>query len=148
VTERVLEHGIVFDPTEKRTSEEFRDAADINTVLGRWRGQGIPAPVSGLQPVYGDFTDVGDYLTAVNRVKAAEDAFMQLPARLRQRVGNDPGRFLEYALDPVNRDELVNLGLAEPPVRVASPAARVAESPPPAAPPEPGSGEGEPPQTN
>ena len=43
-----------------------------------------------------------------------QKAFDALPAELRERFENDPGKFVEFCLDPKNKDEAVELGLAVP----------------------------------
>lgn len=45
----------------------------------------------------------------------AEEAFLKLPAKVRDQFGNDPARLVEAALDPSKRDLLVSLGIVENP---------------------------------
>ena len=42
----------------------------------------------------------------------AEEAFNAMPAEVRDRFQNDPGRFLEFANDASNYDEALKMGLA------------------------------------
>lgn len=96
-----------------RSRPEFKDECDVNKIVGRYRTTGFLPQRSG-QPVYGDFTNVDDYQTALEKVRRAQEAFMSLPARLRARVDNDPGKFVAWATDPANVDELRELGLVPP----------------------------------
>ena len=41
----------------------------------------------------------------------AQDMFESLPADIRTKFGNDPGRFLDFVEDPQNEEELIELGL-------------------------------------
>lgn len=120
------------DPT--RTQQHFRDEVDINTIVERFGLTGeLPSDVR--VPVNGDFTEaVTDYQTALNLVIQADDAFMQLPAAVRERFANDPGRLVEFVSDDANREEARKLGLLVPEKAPPEPmAVRVVPEPAPAA---------------
>ena len=50
----------------------------------------------------------------MNVVRAADENFMRLDARVRSRFNNSPQKFLEFFADPENREEAVRLGLVLP----------------------------------
>lgn len=114
-----LDSGIRFDGPG-RTQQQFRDECDINVIVRRFGVTGaLPVPSARL-PSYGDFSQVTDFQTAMNQVLEARAAFMDLPARTRERFANDPGRLLAFLADESNRDEAVRLGLvAAPPAEPA-----------------------------
>lgn len=93
-----------------RTQQHFKDECDINTILERFNVTG-QLPVAGLSPEYGDFSGITDYQSALNAVMAAQDSFLELPAKVRARFDNDPALFVEFASDEANRDELKAMGL-------------------------------------
>lgn len=93
-----------------RTQQSFRDECDINNILRNFNVTG-QLPVGSVQPQYGDFSGVTDYQSALNAVMAAQDSFLQLPAKLRARFDNDPALFVEFASDEANKDEMRALGL-------------------------------------
>jgi phage internal scaffolding protein len=101
--------------------QHFKEECDINTILERFNITGM-LPQSSLSPRYGDFTGIGDYHTALNRVIAAQDEFEALPAPLRARFDNDPAKLIEFLNDESNRPEAEELGL------VAKAAAEVVEA--------------------
>jgi len=70
-------------------------------------------PESPLSPRYGDFTGIGDYHTALNRVIAAQDEFEALPAQIRARFNNDPAELIAFLDDDNNRPEAESLGLVD-----------------------------------
>lgn len=121
---------------ESFVQQQFREDADINTIVRRFGlTQALPADVGA--GVYGDFTGISDYESAVEMVAQAREAFMRLPAELRDRFGNDVGRLVAYA------DGIADGGVlqddffppAEPVVEpVPAPAAPPAPSPAPPAP--------------
>lgn len=119
---------------ESLTKQSFADECDINRILERFAITGhVPENVRA--PSYGDFVDIPSYQDALNAVIEAERSFMQMPANVRARFGNDAHAFVEFCSDPANLDEMRRLGLAvqavTPPATVA-PAAEgegVAQSP-------------------
>lgn len=99
---------------ESLAVQSQKEEADINVIVRRFGVTGeLP---QGLKvPRYGDFIDtVTDYRTALDLVMEADKAFMALPAEVRQRFGNDPGKFLDFVEDPANLEELRKMGLAVP----------------------------------
>lgn len=126
---------------ESRTKQSDALATDVNAIVKRWISTGV-VPVSGRRPTYGDFSNVDDYLTAMNKVRAAEAEFQALPAHIRKYVDNDAGEFLRLVYDPARRGELEELGLVEQQAPEAAPPADVpaaaVETPP--APEPPGEG--------
>ncbi|QXP08295.1 MAG: internal scaffolding protein [Arizlama microvirus] len=97
--------------TQKADASE----TDINVIMAKYQKTGqLPKVLT--TPLFGDFTNAPDYREAVEAVNAANEAFMEIPAKIRMRFGNDPGEFMKFASDPANRDELSKLGLTrEPP---------------------------------
>lgn len=94
-----------------KTKQQFKDECDINTIMRKFEKTGVLPPLSR-QGMYGDFTTIPDYQTACDMVIAADSQFMKLSSRIRERFQNDPGKFLKFATDPANAEEMVRLGLA------------------------------------
>jgi len=92
--------------------QHFKEECDINTILQKFSITGM-LPDAPLSPRYGDFTGIGDYHTALNRVIAAQDEFEALPAQIRARFDNDPSKLIEFLENSENRPEAEELGLVE-----------------------------------
>ena len=117
-----VKNPITYDPDENsdrsklvftrpsRTQQSFRDECDINNILRQFNVTG-ELPIGSLQPQYGDFSGITDYQSALNAVMAAQDSFLQLPAKLRAKFDNDPALFVEFASNEANKDEMKALGL-------------------------------------
>lgn len=106
--------------------QQFADEVDVNTIVRRF---GLAEPPVVAQGVYGDFTGITDYESAVAAVETAQANFMRLPAAARDKFGNDPARFLDYAMR-VGEDELIAFcGLVPAP---AAPVPPLAAAPAPA----------------
>jgi phage internal scaffolding protein len=92
--------------------QHYKEECDINTILEKFNISGM-LPENPLSPRYGDFTGIGDYHTALNRVIAAQDEFEALPAQIRARFDNDPAQLIEFLENSDNRPEAESLGLVE-----------------------------------
>lgn len=97
-------------PEPTLTQQQFKDETDINVIVERFGVTG-QLPDAIIPPTYGDYTNVPDFQTALNVVLQAEEAFMELPAKIRQRFGNDPQQYLEFCEDGSNREEAKRLGI-------------------------------------
>lgn len=97
------------------TQAQFKKECDINAIMKRYRSTGIP-PALRKGGVYGDFSNVGDYREALEKVENAREDFGSLPAEIRSRFRNDPGELIAFLSNTANRDEAVKLGLVEPKV--------------------------------
>jgi phage internal scaffolding protein len=95
------------------TQQQFKEEADINTIVDRFMKSGVlPTPVN--MPQFVDYEGVFDFQTAMNAVRAADENFMRMDAKIRARFNNSPQEFLEFFADANNKDEAIRLGLAIP----------------------------------
>lgn len=99
---------------ESLTQQGDAAEADINVIMKRYGGNanGLPAVIG--QALSGDFTNVGDYRSMVETIQAADAAFQLIPADIRGRFLNDPQKFIEFATNKDNLEELRKMGLAPP----------------------------------
>lgn len=100
---------------ESLTVQSQAEEADINTIVRRFGITGH-MPVGVRVPSYGDFEVVDDYRSALHALREAEESFAKMPADVRSRFDNDPGRFVEFCSDVDNLAEMRKLGLAVPEV--------------------------------
>lgn len=114
------------EPSRTRQSE--RDKCDVNKIMARYEKTGM-IPVDQRQAFFADVSTMGDYRTALDNVRRANEFFMSLPAKVRSRFENDAAAFLDFVSDPGNRGELVELGLVEPVEAPEAPAAPVEPEP-------------------
>lgn len=111
-------------PEPTMAQQHFQEECDINTIVDRFK-IGIPLPENVRAPMWGDFTGLTDFRQALDAVAAAEDSFMQMPAKVRSRFGNDPAEFVDFCSNPLNRDEMRALGLIVEPPATPPPASGV-----------------------
>lgn len=97
---------------QTHVQQNLRDETDINRIMSKYRKTGVLTHVSSAVGQYGDFSDVPDYKTGLERIYGAQDLFMSLPATIRDRFNNDPAKFIEFTTDEKNIDELRSMGLA------------------------------------
>lgn len=96
--------------TEGGAKQSFKDECDINVILKRF-GIGYEIPVGLEVPTSGDFTGINDFHSAMNAVVQARETFEQLPAHLRARFDNDPGKFVDFTTNEDNREQMLDMGL-------------------------------------
>lgn len=104
------ETGLLCDDPSMAIQSAAEDA-DINTIVRRFGLTGeLPGDIK--MPQSGDYAGVGDFQSAMNVVRAAQEEFLRVPAEVRARFSHDPQLFSEFFNDPVNQDEAIRLGLA------------------------------------
>lgn len=96
------------------TIQSEKDSCDINLIVAKYAKSGIMGNWRTDQPMYGDFSSSTDFHDSFARIQQAEDSFMQLPANIRTRFENDPGKLIDFLSDVKNRDEAIALGLVNP----------------------------------
>lgn len=112
-----------------RTDQSFAEEVDINTIVERFGLTG-ELPENLVMPRDGDFTNALDYQQSLNLIIQANQAFLELPAQIRARFGNNAEDFVAFASDPGNLDECRKLGLADPvPLPQEPPLVRIAVDP-------------------
>lgn len=99
--------------TPGRTKQSHKDECDINYIMARFNKTGQLPDMIKRNPQYGDFSNPLTYQESQNVVIHAQTQFASLSAKVRERFGNNPQKFLEFAVDPKNGEEMVRLGLAK-----------------------------------
>lgn len=85
-----------FTGSESLVQQHLRDEVDINTIMRRF-GLTRELPLGPASGVYGDFTGISDFQSALDRIEGARDRFMALPPDVRERFDNDPGKLIAMA---------------------------------------------------
>lgn len=106
----------IYSSGVSRTQQHMKDECDINKIMARVRRGSAITHINNRVPMYGDFTKMPSYKDALNVVINARNAFMALPALVRERFHNDPHELISFVQDPSNKDEAIRLGLVNPPL--------------------------------
>lgn len=110
-----------FDTGAKSlVQQHFQDEVNINTIVRRF-GLTRATPVGVGEGVYGDFTEISDYESAVEKVERARSSFMKLPAGVRERVHNDPGELIRLSQELTEEEFLGRFRAGEVVEPVVSP---------------------------
>lgn len=92
------------------TEQMHAKSCDINYIVAQFQKTGVlPQPTK--IPVYSDNTDQPDLIQAFYTVQEAELAFLELPARVRKLMDNDPRNLESFMVNPENSDILKKHGL-------------------------------------
>lgn len=99
------------------TKQYFADETDINLIMKRYEQTGAidPLLINQREAIFGDFSGEWEFSILQNKVVAAREAFMTLPANVRSRFHNNPAELIEFFADPANTEEAIKLGLANAP---------------------------------
>lgn len=122
--------AVEFDPDSSLTHQSFKEECDINTIMRRFAVTG-ELPENIRVPQYQEFDGVFDFQTAMNLVRASQEAFEAMPATVRDRFNNDPARFMDFVNDADNYDEALKMGIVNPrPKPVETPDSAPESAPP------------------
>lgn len=94
---------------KSRTQQHFKPEQDINAIVARAQKTGFLAPAGN--PLYADVSNLPDFQSAKNQIIRANDQFMTLNPRIRERFDNDPARMIAWLKDPANQREAIRMGL-------------------------------------
>lgn len=109
--------ALYFDPSDDFTVQSEKDNCDINFILSQYPAEHVfqdprLLPGAGVEI---DLTGLPTYQEAMNVVVQANHAFASLPAEVRERFSNDPGKFLAAWDDPKLEAEMIRLGVRAAP---------------------------------
>lgn len=93
------------------TKQDQSPQCDINTILANYARTGVLTHTNRAEPLYIDAPRVEGLQEALALVRDAEDAFMQLPAAVREEFGNDALALLGALEDPAQHARLEELGV-------------------------------------
>lgn len=95
------------------TQQHHAKDADIRNIIRQYDKTGLIGNVNKSVARYGDYSEINEYRDALDIVNSANESFAEIPADIREKFNNDAGAFFEFATNPKNHQEMVNLGLAE-----------------------------------
>lgn len=96
---------------ESLTQQHFSEDAEINNIIAFHDRNGIIKNVQQGIANYGDYSEVHEYREALDLIRQADEDFMKLPSSVRRQFNNNAGDFFEFAGNPENQSELVEMGL-------------------------------------
>jgi phage internal scaffolding protein len=96
------------------TKQSFAQESNINFIIAKYRQTGLLEHVAEHKGQYGEHQNI-DYHEALNAIRKAEAMFDSIPADIRKRFDNDPGKFVDHVMDPKNQESVYEMGLAERP---------------------------------
>ncbi|QXP08371.1 MAG: internal scaffolding protein [Arizlama microvirus] len=102
---------VTYPPS--RTKQSHLAECDINNIVKQFSVTGMVTHINAkaMQGAYVDLPDELDFQAAQNTVIEGQKAFATLPAKVRERFGNEPAGFLAFMSDEKNRPEAIELGL-------------------------------------
>lgn len=96
-----------------RTSQEFKDAADINNIVATWTRSGVCPNVNVKEPLFVDCTQNKSFQDQLQSHIDAQNAFMTLDPKVRKQFDNSYVNLMDFLAKEENRDEAIRLGLID-----------------------------------
>lgn len=94
-----------------KTQQQFANEVNINEIMAKAK-RGIMPEFKQSQPVYADVSgEEYDFQVAQNIIVQANQMFLELPEKIRERFNNDPAKLLDFVNNPDNKAEAEVLGL-------------------------------------
>ena len=103
---------------ESLTQQSHAQAADVRNIIKQYDRTGLIANVNKGIAQYGDYSEINEYAEALNMVSEANESFATLPSHIREQFNNNAGLFFEFATNPKNKEEMIEMGLAKAPMKV------------------------------
>lgn len=97
------------------TKQSMKDETDINNIMKRYKAGGMISHVQNRSPVYMDVSQIVDYRTAIEQVRATEEFFQGLPATVRREFEDDAAAFLDFVSNPANKQTAEEMGVIPKP---------------------------------
>jgi phage internal scaffolding protein len=98
------------------TKQSHKAECDVNTILKKYEKTGVINHVNNVAPTYGNFLNIEEYQTSLNKIGMAEESFDALPAKIRKKFQNNPANLIEFLSKEENKKEALELGLLNKPV--------------------------------
>lgn len=98
-----------FCRDKSRTQQNTREEADINAILKKFGVGNVAAHLAQMPPSFLDVPETMDMHTVLEIHRAADEAFMALPADTREKFGNDLARYVSYVDDRLKAKDLNSL---------------------------------------
>jgi phage internal scaffolding protein len=97
---------------ESLTQQHFSQEHEINNIIAYHDRTGIIKNVQQGVAQYGDYSEVNEYRESLDMIREADENFMKLPSNIRRRFNNNAGDFFEFATNPENQEQMIEMGLA------------------------------------
>jgi len=104
--------GISFPLEEGKTIQSFLEETDINKIVEKYQQTGALDHVNRRLPEYG-FATGDSFNESMNIIVKAKEMFEELPSSIRNKMDNDPAKFLDFVQNPENAEKMVEMGLSQ-----------------------------------
>lgn len=104
------ETGLSFEGTESLTDQSFKNDCDINIIMKNFAKTGVLPQQTNLGD-YIDATEIPTLEQAFDISRRASEAFLSLPAEVRNLINHDPSQLEKIVSNPEYRDILKKHGV-------------------------------------
>lgn len=121
--------GITFVEPSLTIQSEFKSTT-VDYYLQRYSATGLLGdPNRAVQAQFGDFSELQDFQTSQNLIARTKEQFDSLPSGLRAQFDHNVNTYVEFLLDPANKEKAIELGLMNPEKKAVEPEVQVPVQP-------------------
>ncbi len=110
------QYGVAYAPVdvsgESRTKQSMKKECDVNRIVASFQKTGLITHLAEGYPIFADVSELGDYRSVIEQVRAVDKYFAGLPAAVRTAFGNDASNFMDYLESGATVEELEKAGLS------------------------------------
>lgn len=104
--------AIDFSGEQTLTEQHHLNQCSMKKIMERYQRSGIIDHLNQYQGTYADFSNTPEYQEAQNIIAAANSMFETVPAQIRDKFDNDPGKFVDFMQNNQNIDKIEEMGLS------------------------------------
>lgn len=97
-----------------RAKQSMQAECDINAIMKKFAKTGAITHLNQHQGDYGNFIGADNYHNALNQILEADKMFQTIPSNIRADFENDAAKYLAFAENPENIEQMRKYGLAPP----------------------------------
>lgn len=100
-----------------KTQQQFKAECDVNNIIKRYHkdpqlwSELINKVQDPSSPEFQDFTNIGDFQSAMEKVSQIGEFFQSIPSEVRRKYNQDPAALFKAMQNPDNWIELANSGV-------------------------------------
>lgn len=89
---------------EVLTDQSEKQSCCVNHMMKQYAKTGLLPSVNRKEPVYGDLSEVPNFMQAHEIMQHAKTLFYELPSEIRNKMNHDPAQLEMFIKDPANRE--------------------------------------------
>lgn len=95
---------------ESLTEQSHKKMCSVGSILKKYKKTGLIDHTTSVPGKYADYPNYIDFHLMQVKIANAKSMFESIPSHIRAKFDNDPGKFVDFASNPENRNEMLEMG--------------------------------------